>query len=199
MRARSARHERGERPASGSSRTYRPSGPKRFMAMARKPSPWLISWRETSPYHSSAPRFSISVATLNMDSARRKKPVLGRRTPRRRVRRSASGDVESSRVAKLKFVDPPSGLNPAATAIPSTSVDLPLPFCPTMNVTPGSSARSSSARTAGSDQGHVCGSEISSRRRRTDRMSGSRDEVAFMRQARAPTAPCGQVLGCSAC
>ena len=127
-----------------------------------------------SPRPGSASSRSISLATLNIDSARRKKPVRGRREPRTSVSRSASGDIESSRVAKPKFVVPPSGLKPAATAMPSTSVDLPLPFCPTMNVTPGSSARSSSARTAGSDQGQACGSGISSRRSRTDRMSGSR-------------------------
>jgi hypothetical protein len=35
-----------------------------------------------------------------------------------------------SRVENAKFDDPPSGFIPAATAIASSSVDLPLPFSP---------------------------------------------------------------------
>ena len=41
------------------------------------------------------------------------------------------------RVAKLKFFDPPSALNPAATAIASSRVDFPVPFSPTRYVTFG--------------------------------------------------------------
>jgi len=36
-----------------------------------------------------------------------------------------------ARVEKAKFEVPPSALSPAATAIASSSVDLPLPFSPT--------------------------------------------------------------------
>lgn len=58
--------------------------------------------------------------------------------------------------AKRKFWLPPSGLNPHATASASTTVDLPEPFSPTRNVTPG--GRSSpgawaSHATAGSVNG----------------------------------------------
>lgn len=45
-----------------------------------------------------------------------------------------------ARVANRKFWDPPSGLNPAATAIASMRVDLPVPFSPTKNVTPDATA-----------------------------------------------------------
>ena len=53
------------------------------------------------------------------------------------------------RVAKLKFLLPPSALNPAATAIASDSVDFPLPFSPTRNVTFACSSSVSSDRIAG--------------------------------------------------
>jgi hypothetical protein len=58
-------------------------------------------------------------------------------------------------MVKRMPVVPPSGLNPAATAIASTSVDLPLPFSPTRKVTAGSSssAAPASARTAGMENG----------------------------------------------
>jgi len=40
-------------------------------------------------------------------------------------------------VVKLKFLVPPSALNPYATAIASRIVDLPVPFSPTIKVTFG--------------------------------------------------------------
>ena len=78
-----------------------------------------------------------SVATVKKLSARRKKPVLGRLVPRVSRRFACRPDSEA-RVLKLKFALPPSALNPAATAIASTSVELPLPFSPTKKVTFGS-------------------------------------------------------------
>jgi len=63
-------------------------------------------------------------------SARKKKSVRGRRAPR--TRRIACPRLEcDARVENAKFEDPPSGFMPAATAIASSSVDLPLPFSPT--------------------------------------------------------------------
>ena len=47
-----------------------------------------------------------------------------------------SGEWDA-RVEKRKFLVPPSGLNPHATAMASRSVDLPVPFSPMMNVTQG--------------------------------------------------------------
>ena len=41
------------------------------------------------------------------------------------------------RVANAKLDEPPSGFMPAATAIASSSVDLPLPFSPIRYVTLG--------------------------------------------------------------
>lgn len=86
-------------------------------------------------------------------SARRKKSVFGRRMPRTRRMVSESAECDS-RVAYAKWRDPPSGFSPAAIAIASTSVDLPLPFSPIRYVTFGSSASpSASADTAGSAHG----------------------------------------------
>ena len=45
---------------------------------------------------------------------------------------------------KRKFFEPPSGLNPASTAIASISVDFPDPFSPMRNVTLASRSSSSS-------------------------------------------------------
>ena len=105
-------------------------------------------------------------------SARRKKPSRGRRAPRTSSSASASGGA-SARVCAPNCSDPPSGAKPAATAIPSISVDFPLPFSPTRNVTPGASGNSSSAASAGIVHGHP---EPRSRTR-TKRMSGSGEEV----------------------
>ena len=57
-------------------------------------------------------------------------------------------------VAKLKFVVPPSALNPAATATPSTSVDFPLPFSPTKIVMRGSKSSVRTPRKAGRLRGY---------------------------------------------
>src|SRR5688572_12325862 len=113
-------------------------------------------------------RFSVSiwVARLKKLSARRKNMSRGRRGPRRRIRWSQSGECEA-RVAKLKLRLPPSALRPAATAIASISVDLPLPFSPTRNVTFGCSASVSSCRTAGRLNGYASNDGTSSRSRRT--------------------------------
>src|SRR5688572_17750475 len=110
--------------------------------------------------------------TLKNVSARRKKPSRGRRAPRTSSSASASGGA-SSRVWAPKLSEPPSGEKPAATAIPSTSVDFPLPFSPTRNVTPGASGRSSSAASAGI----VHGQPEPRSRTRTKRISGSGEEV----------------------
>ncbi len=76
------------------------------------------------------------VAALNRLSARRKKSVLGRRPPR--TRRSALDSSEcDARVSNAKLDEPPSAFIPAATAIASSSVDLPLPFSPIRYVTLG--------------------------------------------------------------
>lgn len=48
---------------------------------------------------------------------------------------------------------PPSGLKPSATAIASTSVDLPLPFSPASSVTCGASSSSVRLRAAGIENG----------------------------------------------
>jgi hypothetical protein len=60
-------------------------------------------------------------------SARRKKPSLGRRAPFAMRRYSCSSEWDW-RVPKRKFLVPPSGLKPHATAIASSSVDLPEHF-----------------------------------------------------------------------
>ena len=95
---------------------------------------------------------SISVATLKKLSARRKKPVRGVRVPRTSRRYSCNSECDS-RVETVMLRLPPSALNPAATAIASTSVDLPLPFSPAKNVTCGSRGNSSSVRIAGIENG----------------------------------------------
>lgn len=95
---------------------------------------------------------STSVATLKKLSARKKNPVLGRRAPRT-TRRSLCRDDSETFVENRKFWLPPSGLNPAAIAIASISVDFPLPFSPTRNVTFGCSASVASRFTAGIENG----------------------------------------------
>jgi len=67
---------------------------------------------------------------LGRHAARRKKSLRGLREPRTGRIASASCDCDS-RVENAKFELPPSGFMPAATAIVSSSVDLPLPFSPT--------------------------------------------------------------------
>jgi hypothetical protein len=58
------------------------------------------------------------------------------------------------RLAKLKFLLPPSGLKPASMATASISVDLRLPFSPIRKVTCGSNRGVSSARIAGMENGY---------------------------------------------
>src|SRR6266576_1621571 len=106
-----------------------------------KDSPWDCSCKDFPPYESmtggagagSASSRSISVATLKKLSARRKNPSLGVGTPfdSRKYRSSSECDAL---VPKRKFFVPPSGLKPHATAIASSSVDLPEPFSPMKNV-----------------------------------------------------------------
>jgi hypothetical protein len=58
------------------------------------------------------------------------------------------------RVEKRKFDEPPSAFMPAATAIASSSVDLPLPFSPMRYVTPGfSGIPADTATIAGNSHG----------------------------------------------
>jgi hypothetical protein len=73
-------------------------------------------------------------------SARRKNALRGGSFARSSSRRSCRVECEA-RVEKLNCCvrPPPSAFSFAATAIASTSVDLPLPFSPTRNVTRGSS------------------------------------------------------------
>ncbi|GAA2861706.1 hypothetical protein GCM10010472_18770 [Pseudonocardia halophobica] len=73
----------------------------------------------------------------------------------RPMRSDPPSEDSLARVAKAKFREPPSALNPAATAMASTSVDLPDPFSPTRNVTPGpnSSRRPRRAATTGRANG----------------------------------------------
>jgi hypothetical protein len=100
----------------------------------------------------SASSFSISVATLKKLSARRKNPSFARLTLFPSVRKACNSECDCL-VSKLKFLVPPSGLNPQLVAIASRSVDLPLPFSPTMKVTLGCSFRVPSSFTAGSENG----------------------------------------------
>ncbi len=77
------------------------------------------------------------MATLKKLSARRKNPSLGVGSPfDSRKYRSMSPECDAL-VPKRKFFVPPSELKPHATAIASSSVDLPEPFSPTKNVTCG--------------------------------------------------------------
>jgi hypothetical protein len=85
--------------------------------------------------------------------------------PAARPIRSAPPSEDSlGRVAKLNEREPPSGLNPAATAMASTSVDFPEPFSPTRNMTPGpnSSRRPRSAVTTGRSNGYPAAVSFSS-------------------------------------
>ncbi len=92
------------------------------------------------------------VATLKKLSARRKKPDLGRRTPRTTLRNEWRDDVDGV-VEKRMFWLPPSALKPSAIARASTRVDLPLPFSPTKNVILGWRASVASLFTAGIENG----------------------------------------------
>jgi hypothetical protein len=74
---------------------------------------------------------------------------------------------------KRKFFVPPSGLNPAATAIASRRVDLPVPFSPTKKVTLECSAKVERSRRAGIEKGYSEGSLILGRRRAIDRTKAS--------------------------
>ncbi len=76
---------------------------------------------------------------MNKLSARRKKSVFGRRTPRTSSIPFHNSECES-RVENAKFDEPPSVFIPAATAIASSNVDLPLPFSPITQVTFGFNA-----------------------------------------------------------
>ncbi len=62
-------------------------------------------------------------------------------------RYSCKGEWESF-VLKRKFFVPPSALKPNAIAIPSSNVDLPVPFSPIMNVTFGWKASDCNVRIA---------------------------------------------------
>src|SRR2546426_209158 len=79
---------------------------------------------------------------------------------------------------------PPSALKPAATAIASISVDLPLPFSPASSVTWGSRSRSASCRIAGIENGYTVKSSISSRFRTTERTRASSTLRVYFRFGR---------------
>lgn len=55
--------------------------------------------------------------------------------------------------AKSEIFVPPSALKPKATAIPSSNVDLPVPFSPIMNVTFGWKASDCKVRIAVDSKG----------------------------------------------
>ena len=120
-----------------------------------------------------------SVATLKNVSARRKKPSRGRRAPRTSDHRAAErGD--SPRVSGAEVRGAALGPKPAATAMPSISVDFPLPFSPTRNVTPGASGTPRARRGPGSStatRSRAVGAP------RTTRMSGSEEVRADRRKA----------------
>ena len=59
-----------------------------------------------------------------------------------------------SSVEKEKLREPPSGLNPAAMAMASRMVDLPLPFSPVKMVTGLCSENAPHSRTAGMLKGY---------------------------------------------
>src|SRR4051794_34536836 len=83
--------------------------------------------------------------------------MLGGRGPR--TSRSASCRlVSAARSSKRRSRSPPSTSRSSLAAIASSSVDLPLPFSPTKNVTSGCSSSASSLATAGSVNGNTGGS-----------------------------------------
>jgi hypothetical protein len=67
-------------------------------------------------------------------------------------------------VPNLKFREPPSALNPQATAMASNRVDFPEPFSPTKNVTAGwnSNRFLLNGRTAESEKGYFSNDSTSS-------------------------------------
>jgi hypothetical protein len=76
-------------------------------------------------------------------------------------------------VENLKFLLPPSALKPEATATASSSVDLPVPFSPTRNVT-GLGMRSSRRfRIAGMQNGYSLKEGTESRLSMTALMKGA--------------------------
>src|SRR5687767_9606249 len=80
--------------------------------------------------------------------------------------------------------------SPAATAIPSRSVDLPEPFSPTKNVTAVGSSTVSSARTTGTENGNVFGPSRSDCFGATERRNGMRaigEGGTYLRGARGAT------------
>lgn len=64
------------------------------------------------------------------------------------------------------LLGPPSSGQPQATAMASSTVDLPDPFSPAKKVTPSSNASASMARTAARDHGHALRSKSRDLRRR---------------------------------
>src|SRR6185436_8595869 len=98
---------------------------KRFTNNDKNDSPCDCSCRGRSPYEGaiggpapSESSFSISVSTLKKLSARRKKPSRGRGKPLATCNKRCSSEWEG-RVSNRKFLEPPSGLKPQATAIAS--------------------------------------------------------------------------------
>ena len=85
---------------------------------------------------------------------------------------SWSGECEA-RVETVMFRLPPSALNPAATAMASTSVDLPLPFSPAKSVTFGWNCNSPSVPIAGIEYGYRSKFATWSRLSWSDRRKGS--------------------------
>src|SRR2546428_4077550 len=139
-------------------------------------SPWDCSCSGVPPYGARPPsRPSRYVATLKKLSALRKYPVRGRRAPRTSRRCLCSTECDA-RVDTVTFRLPPSALKPAATAIASTSVDLPLPFSPRR----GSPAGGASARGGRGSLGSRTDRPRSPRfRRASGQPSGRRDRPDF--------------------
>ena len=127
------------------------------------------------------------VARLKTLSARRKNELSGASAARSSSSRRWSCECdERVREAELCMRPPPSGLSFMATAIASTSVDLPLPFSPTRKVTRGSSSIRSPAAEPGA--------RTSSRRsisssRRARRLGGVDERCRRGRRAHALIMP----------
>ena len=88
---------------------------------------------------------------------------------------------------KRNFLVPPSGLKPAAIAIASMTVDLPLPFSPTKKVTLGCSSKVERSRKAGIEKGYLDGSVILSRSRAIERRKASLLTGALLVATRRPS------------
>jgi hypothetical protein len=93
-------------------------------------------------------------------------PSFGRRMPFATRRYSCRLECDV-RVSNRKYSVLPTALKPHATAMASSKVDLPEPFSPTKKVNRGCKGRTSSPRTADSENGYASNDGTWSRFRRT--------------------------------